>query len=237
MGIYRPLVNRAQGERSPSDVEPSDRKITIPTLYGATRVPLAAGAAHLIMKGEKGATALVFAMGLSDAEGMVARKIDKHFPESGLGSSTFGEKLDPVFDGLAGVMLGAALLKGPNISKTAKMAVRVTLGKEGLKAARYLAMDHEYRDALNHRQLELKHFKENVVHVGKEATLEEFFALGLATATGETENRKARAALGGLAMAHAVASTWHGEQAGFEYEKRLEARVDYIHRYGEDYEA
>ncbi|CAN5191039.1 hypothetical protein BH09PAT3_BH09PAT3_4380 [soil metagenome] len=229
MGIYRPLIERAQSGRKESNVTPSDRIVTLPTAVGSLRVPLALKAAKMIAHGEKGATPLVMAMWATDTiDGYIAGLVDRKLPGSGLGSSEFGAKADVAYDVLSGVIIGSALMVGPNVSKTAKLAVGVALGKDLSKTARYMGMNRDFKEALRQGELPITNLDIPVNFDGKESTVEQGMALTLATATNDFENPYVRATLSGLAVAHAIAGNIHGERAAEDYDTKFSYMLGHI---------
>lgn len=183
----------------------------------ASRVPLAIECHRRLVNGQKGAFYFAAASAASDMEGIPARFITKHWPDSGLGISKFGADWDPRADSAAALIIAAGALRAPHVSLLGKGAVAVVLGQEGFKTAWALKVDHDYQklaDTAEHLWLQ-------PTKGGKEAMAEKLTALCLAVATNETRNPYSRVGLGSAAMFMAISGAMRGEEARQEYVQEI----------------
>jgi hypothetical protein len=162
-------------------------------------------AAGMLLRSERPVTPWVLLMGASDAEGNLARFIDKIAPESGLGSSTRGAELDPIADTAALLIVSSAALFAPRMPLTGRAAIAAALGHEGFKAAWAIGKNNLYQDVANER-LAIKPTLE-----GKESMAEKFAAVGLAVLASDFDNPYARNILGTAATALAATGVIRGE--------------------------
>ncbi len=218
MGVFLPFVNEVN--YSELAVDPSDRIFTPATGMTAMRPPLAGAAAYMLMNEMKGAIVPTLVMAGSDMEGKVARWIDKHYPESGLGTSNFGADWDPRADTMALLILSGGVLRAPRVTRTAKAATGLVLGQEGVKAAWAITSNHRYNsikpeDAENLSKLL------PVTKDGKEAMAEKFAAICCAVATNDFDNPYVRASLSAGAVAFASTGTLRGERVRNGYNMKL----------------
>jgi len=227
MGIYRPLVNRAQVEHTGPEFEPSDRIITPPNMMTASRPVLATRAAIKLLRGERYVTPWVAAALATDMEGLPARFIDKRWPDSGMGSSKLGsEGGDTAADGLAIAILSGAALKAPRVTTTAKAAIAIAGGQETAKAVWYAQARREYGELTTDEEHPGgSHLSFEIGYDGKEAMIEKMLAVILGVATNDTDSRMARRVLSGLAMGHAIAGAARGEHARQGYVEQYEQMV------------
>ncbi len=224
MGLLTPLVNKAQSLNHRPEATPSDRLFTPANGMTAARPILAAEIGKKLIKGERFVTPWMIALSASDAEGNVARFIDKHWPESGLGSSNLGADADPVADTLAMLIVSGAALRAPRVSMAGKIAVAGILAQEGKKTQWAISSDREHR-RLTTTDENPKGQKLNVPveNAGKEATLEKLIAITAAVATNDTDNSVLRAGLGVSALGFAAAGSIRGEHVRQRYEEQLDS--------------
>lgn len=223
MGIYRRFVDQAQGMNAQPEREPSSRIITSPTLMSASRPVIAVQAGRKLIRGEKGVSPLVAVMAATDAEGNLARLLDKLFPDLGIGVSEIGKDVDHGADAAAIMIVAGAALKAPRVSKTGKAAIGLVLGQEVSKTVWFAEKQMEYRELTagdEHPQGEMLTF--DIGNDGKEAMIEKFMAVLLATATNDVDSPIARHTLGLAAMGHAVAGAARGEGARRDYASQFE---------------
>lgn len=212
MGVFRPLIDKSQGERT-SEVEPSSRWLTPANVLTASRPLLAAQAARMLIKGQRGSSLVVAGMAATDMEGSVARAIDKKWPESGLGTSTKGAEGDKYADALALLTVSGAALLAPKVSPLGKAAVGTVLAQEGYKTVWAAVRAAQYANKTG-ELLEIPTDME-----GKEAMAEKFVAIEAAVMTAETDNPYARLALGSAALGFALAGSWRGEKVRQRYDE------------------
>lgn len=177
MGVLAPLVKKTQNgpHRSPEDM--STKKITPATLLSSARVILGFSIAKDLLSTKNTNPAKLFlkttAMAASDAEGNVARFIDKHWPDSGRGTTKWGASADVVADTLSLIIVGAGAVLSPKIDKAAKAAIGVTLAHELGKAKWAKDKAEEYKD-LTGRVLAIEPTPE-----GKESMAEKYLGITL----------------------------------------------------------
>ncbi len=191
------------GAEQPPDI---DRILTIPTVTMTAPRPVLAGvAADMLISGETLVTPWVAAALSTDMEGMLARVIDKRFPKSGLGSSSFGQKADIVADTLALMEISLAALAGPRVPILGKVAVATTLGHEGFKAAWGINKARVFKSAGG-----------GVLYVtptneGKCSMAEKMVSVGLAVIASDLDAPVARQAFSAASLAFALMGTARGE--------------------------
>jgi hypothetical protein len=159
----------------------------------------------MLLNGESPVTPIIFAMSASDAEGNVARLIDKHFPNSGLGSSKIGAEWDPIADTGALLIVGGASLFAPRLSYLSRVSIALALGHEGYKSAWAIGKNKQYGEVASGR-LQIKPTIE-----GKESMAEKFTAVGLAILSSDFDNPDVRRVLSAGALAMAVTGTLRAE--------------------------
>jgi hypothetical protein len=171
-----------------------------------------------LITGEENVTPLMMAVGASDGEGFVARYIDKHFPESGRGSTELGKALDPIADTIALLEIAGAALKAPRVSKLGKAAVGTILASESIKTiwAAYANSKHILSTG---NQLVITPSRD-----GKAATASKFVALTAAVATHDCEPGTQRTTLGWLAIGMALSGIFLGEKARRGYAEDLRTK-------------
>ncbi|HEY4963330.1 MAG TPA: hypothetical protein VIH90_01400 [Candidatus Saccharimonadales bacterium] len=205
MGIFRPLVNRSL-EIAPSDVEPSDKIVTVATGFTVARpTVLGMTAAYKLATGKKHAHRRVLATGASDAEGNIGRLWDRLFPKSGRGTTEAGAYLDPPADTIAAIEIGVGMLIGPKVSKLGKLATAIVIGHESYKAIWAWGRNKEYKQHSG-EMLKIKPTVE-----GKESMAEKFSAIWLASVTNDMEPGFGKFAVGALALGFAIRGTTRGE--------------------------
>lgn len=206
-----------------NDVSNVDRILTIPTAVTALRPYIAAKKiAPMLRQGEVGVTPWMGLMMMTDAEGSVARLIDKYWPDSGLGSSSLGAKLDPPADTLAMLRVAGAALQSDRISTRAKVAVTTVLGSEGHKTL--WAARNNYRHIMETgQQLSFK-----PSFLGKTATAHKLAALTLAICSHDMEESEQKKRMTTGALVLALGGTAAGEIALYRY-NRLYGRSPVTH--------
>ncbi|HSX23791.1 MAG TPA: hypothetical protein VLE74_01695 [Candidatus Saccharimonadales bacterium] len=223
MGIYSSLVSRAQSaNKTETNAPVSEKLITPANVMTAARPVLAAKAAHMLVRGERYVTPWVIATGLSDAEGNIARLIDKLFPEWGRGVTRGGAQADPIADTAAVLEIAGAAMFAPRVSKLAKTALLITFGAEAVKTGWSLNAARIYKQATvsnEHPGGQLLNIP--VDPIGKESMLEKLETVVFAAATNDFEPGPFRTGLGLTALGHSVAGAYHGEKARAGYVEQL----------------
>lgn len=204
MGLFRPLISKGL-EIAPPPGKLSDRLLTPANGMTASRPLLAVKASKMLIAGDRPVMPWLFFMGASDAEGNMARFIDKIAPNSGLGSSTKGAELDPIADTAAILIVSSAALFAPRMPRMGKAAIATALGHEGFKAAWAIRKNNAYEEVAGER-LRIRPTVE-----GKESMFEKFSAVGMAVLASDFDNEYARNALASGALAMAAAGTNRGE--------------------------
>jgi len=213
MGVFRPVVERFQGNGRKSTVEPSDRIITPATIMSASRPELARRARNRLINGQKGAAYITAACFATDMEGSVARLIDKLFPGKGWGVSKFGIPADTIADSAALMIIGEGIIKGPKVHPLGKLATGMVLGQESFKAGWAGLRTVQFKAATGQR-LEIP-----VQIEGKEAMVEKMFGIELAVITNELDSPAARLAIGSAALTVATAGSVRGEAIRRAYDR------------------
>lgn len=221
MGIIHNLVERSQRGGAP-EVEQSDRIITPANLLSASRPALALKAASMLLHGQKGAGAVVALMAATDMEGYPARKIDKKWPESGLGTSKFGTKADTYADASAMLIVAGAALLAPRVSAPGKAAVGIVLAQEGYKTGWAALRAAQYLQATG----ELLEIPTDII--GKVAMVKKFVAIEAAVCTGDFDNPYIRQGLGAASLGFALAGASDGESARTSYQELFEFKMEDI---------
>lgn len=219
MGVFRPFIRGVKSleEYRAKEAEQShDQPVTPADLMTYSRPLLAAKAGKMLLNGEVGVTPVALAMAASDLEGYPARLIDKLWPDSGYGTTAHGARNDTYADAAALLVVGAATLKAPRVTRSGKAAMAAILGQEGFKAAWALRRNREYQD-LTGQRLELPSSLE-----GKEAMAEKLTGAVFAIATNDTDNTYVRAALSAGALYFAGVGSWRGERARRNYDETIE---------------
>lgn len=214
MGIYRPIVGKAQSINAENAVDHSnDKLVTVPNAMTVSRPILGFEVARRLITGSKRRVAgMIAVMAASDAEGSVGRIIDKIRPNSGRGTTEAGASLDPVADSIAVAEVSAAMMFAPKVTKVGKLAVGIVLAQEARKTAWALRANARYTKATGADRLSLSPSVK-----GKESMVEKFMALEFAAATHDTTDRKSRFVLSALALGHAIVGSVRGESARREY--------------------
>lgn len=210
---------RAGAELAPDDVEPSDRVLTPANGMTASRPILAGIATKMLLTGQRPVTPVVFLMGASDAEGNLARFIDKHFPESGLGTSKIGAEWDPIADSAAVLMVGAACLVAPRVPVLAKVGVASALGQEGFKAVWALRQNAEYSELAGSRLVITPTLE------GKASMAEKLSAIGTAVLASDFDNAVLRQGLGAGSLYFGVTGAFRAESQRQEYVEIAEQMI------------
>jgi phosphatidylglycerophosphate synthase len=159
-------------------------------------------------------------MGMSDAEGNLARLIDKLFPDSGLGSSTRGEELDPIADTLAVLEVGTACLFAQRVPKAAKAAVAISLGHEVLKAGWAFNANRRHQNVSGGERLKIKPTPE-----GKASMAEKLSSIGLAVLASDFDDAKIRTVLSAASLAFAGTGSLRAEKERQRYAKQAEEMI------------
>lgn len=201
----------AGAELAPDNVDPSDRIITPANAATLSRPLLASWVTKMLLTGQRGVTPIVFAMGASDAEGNIARFIDKHFPDSGLGTSKTGAEWDPIADSAAVLMVGAACLIAPRVPHLARAGVATALGHEGFKAAWALRKNAEYEEVAGER------LKISPTLEGKASMAEKLSAIGTAVLASDFDNQFARQSIAAGSVYFGVTGAFRAEQQRQHY--------------------
>ena len=201
-----------------SELNGSEHILTPATLMTISRPLLAAAVvAPKLLRGEQNVLPWVLVTGLTDGEGTVARLTDKYFPESGIGSSKFGAQLDPQADSMAGLIMGAAALRSPNIPWRAKAGIAGILATETHKTV--WAVRKNYHSLTETGES----FAFHPGKVGKTSTAEKFGAFILAAAAHDTEDTQQRDKFANYSLLMASAGIATGELALRGYKKRFGA--------------
>ncbi|MBP6880665.1 hypothetical protein KBC31_03500 [Candidatus Saccharibacteria bacterium] len=216
--FHRLIADKGGSLPQPNEgVELSDRIITPATMMTLARVVLGAALFWSMVQEEKPkkkwlSTGLATLAGLSDMEGKIARSIDKVAPESGLGASVFGKKVDPYADSLfcLGALAGTVFSK--NVPIIGKMAASAVGAQEGSKAIWAVNAAFQYRKATE-QNLEITGTVQ-----GKDGMAQKMTALELAIMSSEIADPaiKNLAAIGALFFA--VSGSYEGELARRGYD-------------------
>lgn len=204
MGIFRPIIEKGL-DVPPDNIEPSNRIFTPATVMSALRPVFALQAAHKLITGKKNVTRTIFLMAASDAEGNLARFIDKRWPKSGMGSSKVGAQADQIADTLGGFFTASGIIAGRNVTLSARLAAFGVLAHEGYKAKWALAKNQEYQNVTGQR-LEIASTVE-----GKESMAEKLASLMLAGATADMAPGLNRSFVGFGALVMATSGVIRGE--------------------------
>ncbi len=220
MGVLARFIDKAPLASNPEAAAQLSANVLTPaTALTATRPALAAKAARMLLRGERYVTPVVAAMAASDMEGVVARFVDKRWPEWGRGTTRFGVAADKYAD-VAGVLLVAgAALRAPNVSRSGKLAVAGIIGQESLKVAWAVSAGVQYKQAAG-QNLDLPPSA-----LGKEAMAEKFVGVCAAVATNDTDSDILRTAFGATALAFAGNGALRGESARRDYAEQLNAMM------------
>lgn len=201
-------------------VEVQDHLFTPANVMTVSRPIIAAKAAEMLINGKRGVTPVVLAAGATDAEGNVARAVDKWSvartgQKNGYGTTEAGKSGDPIADTLAFLEIAAAALKSPRTSALGKVAVGIVLGQESLKSTWAVRANKAHQDKYDGEKLVL-----DVTRTGKNATSAKFAALTGAVMTHDLEPGKARTAAGIAAVGSAITGAVLGEKARRGYNKK-----------------
>jgi phosphatidylglycerophosphate synthase len=224
MGIYERIISKTNNQAGYSATR-SDHYITPANAMTLSRPVLAGIAANMLIAGETGVTPWVIAMGLSDAEGNVARAIDKYLPNSKRGSSTKGAKWDPIADSASLLTICAGGLFAPKIPLTGKLAIASVLGHEGIKAVWAARKNMVFLNATG-QQLEIPPTLK-----GKESMAEKFTAVTLAVLSNDIDHEQTKQIIGLGSLGFALTGSIRGEAQRRIYAKKandliIEARKD-----------
>jgi phosphatidylglycerophosphate synthase len=212
-----PTVDEAI-EQTPVEVQ--DHIANIPIAMTGARVVLGGMAAVKLIRGERGASALVGLMAASDMDGRVARFIDKLSIEktgqrNGYGTTELGKVADPIADTISFLEVAPAILASPRASFLGKAAVGITLAGETFKGTWALRANHAHQ-AMYGEKLTV-----DVSDTGKEGAAARFAAVFGAALTHDLEPGKARTAAGFAALGAAITGAILGEKARRGYGKEL----------------
>ena len=215
MGIFSAAVKHSNND-SINNIPKSESYITPANAMTLSRPVLAGIAANMLISGEVGVTPWVIGMGLSDAEGNVARAIDKYFPNSHRGSSSKGARWDPIADSASLLTVCAAGLFAPRIPVTGKIAIASVLGHEGVKAV-WAARENIMVMNATGQQLEIPPTLK-----GKESMAEKFTAVTLAVIANDIDHEQTKQIIGLGALAFAVTGSIRGELQRRIYSKKAD---------------
>lgn len=176
----------------------------------------------MLLKGERYVTPIVAAMAASDMEGSVARWIDRRWPDSGLGSSSFGIVADKYADVFALLLVSGATLRAPNVSPMGKIATATILGEQGIKTAVALSWGFEYKQATGDN-LDLPASAQ-----GKRGMAEQFTGLALAVSTNDLDPGIARTAAGIGAVGMAGLGINDSRQARQHYSQQFNELMEEV---------
>ncbi len=220
MGIFRPFVGGVKTVEQFQTIDHSnDQPFTPADVMTVARPLLALKAAQLLLNSEHGAFRVAAQMGFSDMEGKLARIIDILWPNSGWGTTEHGAAWDTYADTSAVLILGAAILKAPRVTRGAKIATAAVLGQEGVKAVWAIRRNAEYK-AVSNQILKLPSSQ-----AGKESMAEKLSAIGLAVATNDTDNPFMRVALTVASLYFAGVGAWRGEYARRSYNPIIDEMI------------
>lgn len=163
-------------------------------------------------------------MSVSDAEGNIARLIDKLFPNSGLGTSTFGAELDPLADTAALLIVSSAALFAPRVTRTGKLAIATALGHEGFKAAWAMDRNQEFQNLTGNR------LSIQPTLAGKESMAEKFSAIGLATLASDFDHQPTRKILSLVALGMAATGSIRAESQRRIYDEIADQTIAHAQR-------
>lgn len=214
----RRVVSRAQAPADSVIEAPSSRKIVTVANGLSLLRPLIAGYIARNIASQKGKVRpLAAAMIATDAEGMVARKIDRHFTNSGRGATVYGTRMDVMADTGALLITAGALLVSPRTDVLSRCAIGLIGAQEAYKSIWATNLDRRYKKAFDG-----KHPPVAPTQMGKESMLEKLLAVSCALNAHETTGRK-RTLYGISAMVFGVLGVMHAEGA----------RRDYMHDIGQ----
>ena len=190
--------------------------VTPANLLTLSRPLIGAEVGRRLLAGETDVTPLVLVMAATDAEGFIARLMDKHLPQLERGSTHNGQIWDPIADTVAFLEVSSAALKAPYVSKPAKLAVGIMLASEAVKATWATISNVKHRLKTG-QQLDIRPGM-----LGKTATGFKFTAVALAVATNDLEPCQARRQLGIAAIGAALSGAVLGEKARRGYSALLQ---------------
>ena len=218
MGIFRPIVERAQSTNRVDDIDHSNDKPFTPIDAISLTRPLYFGPkiARMLLDGERNVTPRMMAMAATDMEGIPARYVDTHRPGSGLGSTEHGQAVDTYCDTSGLIIVAGAALRAPRVSLGAKVAIGEVLGQEGFKAIWAASR------ALKYKQRTGEKLSLPPTYEGKEAIVEKLMAVTCAVATNDVDPGPARKALTAGALYFATTGAVRGERARQGYEDTIQ---------------
>jgi len=221
MGIFRPLVGKAQTTNKTEVDHTNDRPFTPADALTVSRPIIALEVSRRLLSGQGRVFPLVAVMAATDAEGNLARFIDSRWPDSGWGSTEHGARRDTYADTAALLMVSAAALRAPRVTAGAKLAIGTVLGQEAIKTGWALHSNMLYGNMHDGERLELP-----VSLTGKEAMAEKFAAVALAVGTHDAQTTAMRAGLTIASLGFAGAGALRGEAARQEYIPLVEQLLD-----------
>lgn len=206
--IFNPFIGDPRAQNAPEQtVTPSQRIITPATAMTLARPVLAGIAAERLLHGKPNAFVPTLLMGASDMDGKLARFLDKHFPDLGIGSTEFGAKADTYMDAASLLLVAGAILRAPRVPLTAKTGTAMVLGRETAKAAWAYGANNKYKQAGGEGQLFIQPTKE-----AKAAMGEEFSCMALAALSNDLTNPLARQTAGLGALYFGATGALRGNQ-------------------------
>lgn len=219
--MLTPLIERSQnigkGSEAPRDPDLPDRIFTIPTALMTIPRPLIMGVAvRMLHKGIRPVTPVVFASLITDMEGAPARFIDEKWPESGLGTSSFGTEADIIADTAALVEVGLAALEAPRVPMLSKIAIGTVLGHEVVKGGWAMTAAANYT-----RQTGLR-IKPATTVQGKASMAEKMIAVGAGVMASDFDNKAMRQGFSLVALTAAGFGTARAEQQRGFYSRYFE---------------
>ena len=199
----------------PIEEKSPEHLITPANLLTAARPVMALEVAHRIATGRRHTTALMLATVATDAEGTVARLVEKAAPNSGYGLTELGAAIDPIADSMAFMEIAAGALVGRRVSLLGKLGVGLVVATEGVKAKWAVKANAKHKAETGER-LVIK-----PSGLGKAATDFKFAALFSAVRTHELEPGTERTVWGIASLATAAVGTVLGEKARRSYQNSL----------------
>jgi phosphatidylglycerophosphate synthase len=214
MGLFKPFIGGVKTHEEFREADHSNDKLFTPAdAVSLARPMLGAKASAMLIRGDRYVTPLVALLEATDAaDGLVARLIEKQWPESGWGVTAHGATADTLADTAALLEVCSATMVAPRVTIGAKVAMGAILGQEGFKTLWAARRNRQVYQATGHR-LELPSSQ-----AGKEAMAEKLTAATAAVATNDVENPLARQSLTAIALVFAGTGVVRGEYARQRYE-------------------
>ena len=216
MGVFRPLVEKSQSTNKVEVDHSNDKPFTpIDAISLSRPFIFAPMIARMLLRGERYVTPYMMVMAATDMEGIPARYVDTHWPDSGMGSTAHGQAVDTYCDTSGLLIVSGAALVAPKVSLAAKAAICEVLGQEGTKTAWAISRGLKYQRATGER-LSLAPTLE-----GKEGMVDKLVAVTFAVATNDVDPGIARKSLSAGAIYFATTGALRGENARKDYESQL----------------